>query len=52
VVLRLGGGLLFVFFKLHLRPCFATRECWYLSVFKYQYLFIRKICVSVIFIYQ
>jgi hypothetical protein len=35
-----------------LRPCFATRECWYLSVFEYQYLVIRKISVSVIFIYQ
>ena len=35
-----------------LRPCFATREYWYLSVFKYQYLNIRKISVSVIFIYQ
>ena len=34
-----------------LRPCFATRECWHLSVFKYQYLNIRKISVSVIFIY-
>ena len=34
-----------------IRPCFATRECWYLSVFEYQYLFIKKISVSVIFIY-